>query len=204
MAEEIGYSYIDIKHSDISSPFIHGSVGKISDVFKKAQSQLPCIVFIDEIDGIAPRRSDLTSSSFYKMEEINELLMQLNDAGKKNILIIGATNKIELIDDAVLRPGRFDKKIYVYPPDFEARMELFKMYLDLRPCFEIKYDILARYTDGYSCSDIEYICNEAARVTIALEKDKIDTRIVMDVISVTKSSISDILETDEPIDYIKQ
>lgn len=189
LAEELDFSYFEIKHSDVTTPYIHGGVGKISEVFKRAEKLAPSIIFIDELEGLVPERSALDGSQSYKLEEINEFLMNLNDAGKRNILVIGATNQIDLIDKAILRAGRFDKKIFVMPPDFDARKHLFEMYLKDRPLKNIDYDILSGQAVNYSCSDIEFICNEAARVTVLNNKDFITQQTMLEIINSTNSSI---------------
>ena len=189
LAEELKFSYFEVKHSDVTTPYIHGGVGKIAEVFKEAQRHSPAIVFIDELDGMVPERSGLDGTQSYKLEEINEFLTHLNDAGKNGILVVGATNQPELIDKAVLRSGRFDKKIYVMPPDFDARKHLFEMYLADRPVENIDYDTLAGQTINYSCSDIEFICNESARIAAISNLDYITLDIILNVVSNTHSSI---------------
>lgn len=189
LAEELNFSYFEVKHSDVTTPYIHGGVGKIAEVFEKAKIHAPSIVFIDELDGLVPERASLEGFQSYKLEEVNEFLTHLNDAGKNEILVIGATNQPELIDKAVLRSGRFDKKIYVMPPDFDARVHLFKMYLDGRPLRDIDYDILSAQTVNYSCSDIEFICNESARKAVNNNLGSIDQATVINVIENNKSSL---------------
>ena len=189
LAEEINYNFFELKHSDIDSPYIHESVSKISKIFTKASKNTPAIVFIDELEGLMPNRRDLSGHQ-YKIEEVNEFLVHLNDAGKRNILVIGATNQIELIDEAILRPGRFDKKIKVNPPDIETRKALFQFYLSKMPYKNIDFDLLSKITENYSNSDIEYIVNESARITINKQLQFITTEIVKQVISKTPSSIS--------------
>ena len=189
LAEELKFSFFEVKHSDVTTPYIHGGVGKIAEVFKEAQRHSPAIVFIDELDGMVPERSGLDGTQSYKLEEINEFLTHLNDAGKNGILVVGATNQPELIDKAVLRSGRFDKKIYVMPPDFDARKHLFEMYLADRPVENIDYDTLAGQTINYSCSDIEFICNESARIAAISNLDYITLDIILNVVSNTHSSI---------------
>lgn len=146
LAEELNFSYFEVKHSDVTTPYIHGGVGKIAEVFRNAKIHAPAIVFIDELEGMAPERSSLDGTQSYKLEEVNEFLTHLNDAGKNGILVVGATNQPELIDKAILRSGRLDKKIYVMPPDFDARKHLFKMYLSGRLIENIDYDTLAGQT----------------------------------------------------------
>lgn len=187
LAEEINFNFIELKHSDVASTYIHGTVEKIANVFKEAKQKKPALLFIDELDGLMPKRN--VSMHDHKLEEINEFLTHLNNAGKENILVVGATNQIELIDNAILRSGRFDKKFYVMPPDFEARKSLFSMYLEDRPISNINFELLSNKTNNYSCSDIEMICNEAARLAVFNEMDFITNEVLIDVIDNTKSSI---------------
>ena len=189
LAEELKFSYFEVKHSDVTTPYIHGGVGKIAAVFKEAHRKSPAIVFIDEIDGLVPERSGLDGTQSYKLEEVNEFLTHLNDAGKNGILVIGATNQPDLIDKAILRSGRLDKKIYVMPPDFDARKHLFEMYLNDRPINDIDYDTLSGQTINYSCSDIEFICNESARVAVLNGQEFITQQTILNVIENTPSSI---------------
>lgn len=180
LAEELGYNFFEVKHSDLATPFIHGSVGNIGKVFETAKQNSPAIVFFDEISGLVPNRQNLNDSSSHKEEEVNEFLIQLNDAADNNILVVGATNYIDRIDPAVLRPGRMDKKIHVPPPDSEARKELFKLGLSGRPHDEnIDFDYLAKITEGYSSADIiEGIIEGSARIAANLDKQSIDQELL--------------------------
>jgi len=179
LSEELGYNFFEVKHSDLATPYIHGAVGNIGKVFENAKQNAPAIIFFDEISGLVPDRKNLHDSS-HKEEEINEFLIQLNDAADNKVLVVGATNYIDRIDPAVLRSGRFDKKIHVPPPDFEARKELFKLGLAGRPHDEkIDFDKLATITEGYSSADIiEGIVESAARLAANLDKQDIDQEIL--------------------------
>ncbi|MBP9701412.1 MAG: ATP-binding protein [Candidatus Pacebacteria bacterium] len=180
LSEELGYNFFEVKHSDLATPFIHGSVGNIGKVFEMAKMNAPAIVFFDEISGLVPDRQNLHDSSSHKEEEINEFLIQLNDAADNNILVVGATNYINRIDQAILRPGRMDKKIHVPPPDKEARHELFKLGLSGRPHDkDIDFDKLTELTDGYSAADIiEGIVEGSARLAANLDKQSIDQELL--------------------------
>lgn len=178
LAEELNYNFFEIKHSDLATPYIHGAVGNIGKVFENAKQNAPAIVFFDEISGLVPNRQNLHDSS-HKEEEVNEFLIQLNDAADNQVLVVGATNYIDRIDPAVLRPGRFDKKIYVSPPDLEARKELFKLGLAGRPHEQVDFDVLAKMTEGYSSADIiEGIVESSARLAANLDKSAIDQEIL--------------------------
>lgn len=180
LAEELGYNFIEVKHSDLATPFIHGSVGNIGKVFANAQDNAPAIIFFDEISGLVPNRQNLQGEGSHKEEEINEFLMQLNDAADNRILVVGATNFIDRIDPAILRPGRMDKKIYVSPPDFEARKELFKLGLSCRPYDQsIDFNGLAEKTEGFSSADIiEGIIEGAARIAANMNDTAINKELL--------------------------
>lgn len=180
LAEELGYNFFDVKHSDLATPYIHGAVGNIGKVFETAKSSAPAIVFFDEISGLLPNRQNLHESSSHKEEEVNEFLIQLNDAADNNILVVGATNYIDRIDPAILRPGRMDKKIYVGPPDTEARKELFKLGLSGRPYSkDMNFNKLAKLTENYSSADIvEGIIENAARGAANLDEAVIDQQML--------------------------
>lgn len=190
LAEELGYNFFEVKHSDIASSYIHGTVGKVGKLFEIAKLKAPSLVFIDEIEGLIPKRESLGSEMQYKQEEVNEFLMQLNDAGKNNILVVAATNRPQLIDTALLRAGRMDKRIFVPPPDYEARTDLFRLFLSDRPITEIDYEALAKQTDNFVSSDIELIANEAARMAVMQDKDFIDQKILEDTIKKTSPSVN--------------
>ncbi|MDO4730264.1 MAG: ATP-binding protein [Candidatus Saccharibacteria bacterium] len=190
LAEELGYNFIELKHSDIASSYLHGTTQLIRETFDKARSQAPTVLFIDEIDGLAPNRGDVSSSSSsHKQEEINELLLQFNNAAKDKILIIAATNRPQLLDPAIVRPGRMDYHVYVGPPDYEARLELFKMYLKGRPVSSINYEKLANETKGYASVDIRLICDNAARHALISEHDTINDSDFAESLRITPSSL---------------
>lgn len=187
-SEEAGYHYYFVKTSDLSSIYIHGSQEKIGALFKEARSNKPAIICFDEIDALVPNRDSINNASM--SGEVNEFLTQLNNCGKQELLVIGTTNRPDLIDPAVLRKGRFDQLIYVPPPDFEARKGMFKIYLDNRPLdFGIDFDKLSELTEGRACSDIEFIVNEVARRAYH-RKSRIDQDAIIAFINDTPSSLS--------------
>lgn len=199
LAEELGYTFIELKHSDVGSPYIHESTTKIGKIFELAKIKAPAIIFIDELSGLVPKRENLGMGSIYKEEEVNEFLMQLNDAADAGVLVVGATNYPERIDTAIMRAGRMDKLIYVPPPDTTARKELFKMSLSGRPHKDnIDFDKLSKLTDFYVSSDIELIVDKSAR--LAVNEDKpITEDMITTVISHMKPSI-----TKDELKYFQQ
>lgn len=159
-AEETGFNFMLVKASDLGSIYVHGSQGKIADLFKKAEESKPTIICFDEFDAFVPNRSN--TGAEHQAGEVNEFLSQLNNCSQRGIFVIATSNRPDMIDPAVLRTGRIDKMVYIPMPDKEARREMFKIHLNGRPCEDIDAERLAELTDGYIASDIAYIVNDAA------------------------------------------
>lgn len=175
LAEELRYHLFEMNPSSVGTPYVHGAVGNIAKVFDMARKDSPAIIFIDEIEGLIPKREELGAHADVKKEEINEFLLQLNNAGADKILVIGATNRPHMIDTAILRSGRMDKRIFVPPPDFDAREEMFRLCLKDRPFSPlIDFKKLAALTEHYVGSDLELIVTEAARDAVTHDRAEID------------------------------
>ena len=170
LAEEVNYSYIEVKPSDLASTYVHGSQEKIGKLFRRAREKAPTLLFIDEIDALVPKRDDRLDHHY--SSEVNEFLSQLGDCSRYGIVLIATTNRPDRIDQAALRTGRMDKLIFVPPPDFEARKALFKLFLKGRPLDSgIDYEALASETENYVASDIELIVNDSARKALKMGSD---------------------------------
>ena len=169
LAEVAGFSFIEAKPGDLASIYVHGTQGKIAELFAGARKQAPCMIFFDELDAMVPNRSGGSVGHHYA-SEVNEFLVQLNECGKNNILVIGATNLPDRIDPAVMRPGRLDKKFFVGPPDYEARVELLRLCMANRPQEAIDWHNCAAELDNYTCAEIEFVVNEAARNALAQKR----------------------------------
>ena len=195
-AEETGFSYLFVKSSDLASSYVHGSQEKINQLFEQAAKNAPIVVCFDEFDALVPDRSWNNVSA----EEVNEFLTQMNNCAKRGIFIVATSNRPDKIDPAVLRTGRIDKMVYVPLPDFEARREMFGLYLKGRPVEEgIDMGELAKLTDGYIASDIAYIVNDAAMVA-AFTRTKISSELLHKSIHNTHPSIRvDTMEVYEEI-----
>lgn len=189
MAEEIGFSFYQLKPSDIQSKFVNQTQEQIKDIFDEARENAPSIIFIDELDAVVPNR-DNSSVNHMNTSAVNEFLAQMNNCGEDGIFIIGATNRPNSIDPAILRAGRLDKVIYLPPPDFEARELMFKLYLDKRPReIGLDYSEFAKATENYVSSDIKFLCDEASRTALKL-KSRITKEILLETIKNNKPSIS--------------
>lgn len=184
-AEETGFSYLLIKSSDLASSYVHGSQEKIRQLFDQAEKNAPIVVCFDEFDALVPDRSWNHVSS----EEVNEFLSQMNNCSKRGIFIVATSNRPDKIDPAVLRTGRIDKMVYVPLPDYEARKEMFSIYLKDRPVEDdIDVDQLADMTDGYIASDIAYIVNDSAMVA-AYTRTKISKELLLSSVTNTRPSV---------------
>lgn len=191
LAEEIGYHFVELKHSDIGSTYIHETASKIAKHFDAARANAPSILFVDELSGMVPKRENMGPTNQYKEEEVNEFLMQLEHAAKDHVLVVGATNYPDRIDPAILRSGRMDKRIYVSPPDFDARISLFKIHLTGRPFNkDINFEKLADFTEGYVSSDIELIVTQAARLAVNNESDSISESELLSAIKTVSPSLT--------------
>jgi transitional endoplasmic reticulum ATPase len=166
LAEVAGFSFIEVKPGDLASIYVHGTQGKIAEIFAQARKQVPCMIFFDELDAMVPKRSGDSVGHHYA-SEVNEFLVQLNECGRNKILVIGATNLPDRIDAAVLRPGRLDKKFFVGPPDYEARVELLRLCMSNRPQEAMDWHDCAVELENYTCAEIEFVVNEAARSALA-------------------------------------
>lgn len=187
-AEEVGFNFMLIKPSSLKSRFVNATQENIAQMFKDAEEKAPTIIFIDEMNELVPNRD----SDVHEMARsaVNEMLAQMDRTGEKGIFIIGATNYPNMIDPAILRTGRLDKKYYIGTPDFEARKLMFELYLKSRPYdFGLDYDKLAQLTEDYVSSDIEMIINDASRIALR-QKSKITMTILENVISKTKPSLT--------------
>jgi len=188
-ADEISYNFIELKPSDLASIYVHGTQEKIGQVFKDAREKAPTVIFIDELDAIMPNREDNIGQHY--ASEVNEFLAQMTECNKDGIFIIAATNRPEKIDPAILRTGRMDKVIYLGPPDFDARLEMFKLILVGRPVDEdINYPELAELTFNYVSSDINFLVNEASRNALK-RRENISQNHLEEVIKKYPPSISE-------------
>ena len=197
MAEEIGFNFYQLKPSDIQSKYVNESQEKIKNLFDEARENAPSIIFIDELDAVVPNR-DNSNVNHMNTSAVNEFLAQMNNCGDDGIFIIGATNRPNSIDPAILRAGRLDKVIYLPPPDLEARELMFKLYLEKRPReVGLNYSELAIATANYVSSDIKFLCDEASRKALKM-KSRISKEILLDTINNNKPSI----KLDELQSYI--
>ena len=188
-AEEVGFNFMCITPATLKSRYVNATQENITKMFKEAEENAPTVIFIDEMNELVPNRDD---GNVHEMSRsaVNEMLAQMDRTGEKGIFIIGATNYPNMIDPAILRAGRLDKKYYIGVPDIEARMALFRLYLNKRPYdFGLDYHQLADMTQGYVSADIQLIVNDASRNALR-QHSKITMELLKAAITNTAPSLS--------------
>jgi transitional endoplasmic reticulum ATPase len=170
VATESSANFISVKGPEVLSKWVGESEKAVREIFKKARQVSPCIVFFDEIDSIAPSRGGRTDSGVTE-RLVNQLLSEMDGlVSLKNVAVIAASNRPDIIDTALLRPGRFDRSVYIPLPDLNAREEIFKVHTRRMPLEDgINYQLLAQKTEGYTGADIEAVCREAALNAIRVD-----------------------------------
>ncbi|MEM1686027.1 MAG: CDC48 family AAA ATPase [Acidilobaceae archaeon] len=173
VATESGANFIAVRGPEILSKWVGESEKAIRKIFERARQVAPAIVFFDEIDSIVPARGYRFDSSGVTDRIVNQMLTEMDGIQPlKNVVVIGASNRAELLDPALLRPGRFDRIIYVPPPDRNARKEIFRVHLRRVPvASDVDIDKLAELTEGYTGADIEAIVREAVMLKL---RDKLE------------------------------
>ncbi len=175
VATESEANFISVKGPEVLSKWVGESEKAIREIFRKARETAPCIIFFDELDAIAPRRG-LHADAGVTDRIVNQLLTEMDGIQTlKGVVVIGASNRPDILDPALLRPGRFDRVIYVPPPDVDGRYQIFQIHTREMPLSDdVDLSKLASMTEGYTGADIEAVCREAAiiamRENINIEK----------------------------------
>lgn len=198
IANECGANFISIKGPELLTAYIGESEANVRELFAKARAAAPCILFFDEMDSIAKSRgSGSGSGSDAGSRVINQILQEIDGVGaKKSVFVIGATNRPDILDPAVTRPGRLDQLIYIPLPDYGSRLSIFKANLRKSPVAEnVDLEALAKATDGFSGADCTEICQRAA-------KNAIRESVAAEIERTRKIEIGEISESDKYIDPV--
>ncbi|MCW5900357.1 MAG: ATP-dependent zinc metalloprotease FtsH [Flavobacteriales bacterium] len=187
IAGEANVPFFSLSGSDFVEMFVGVGASRVRDLFKQAKEKAPSIIFIDEIDAIGRARGRSVSMGANDEREntLNQLLTEMDGFGTNTgVIILGATNRADVLDRALMRPGRFDRQIYVDMPDLNERMAIFKVHLkplklDTR---SVDVEFLAKQTPGFSGADIANICNEAALIAARRKKNAIDRQDFLDAV----------------------
>ena len=165
VAGEAGVPFFSISGSDFVEMFVGVGASRVRDLFEEAKKNSPCIVFIDEIDAVARRRGTGMGGGHDEREQtLNQMLVEMDGFGvNEGIIVMAATNRIDILDPAILRPGRFDRKVVVGAPDVQGRLEILNVHAEKKPLGDdVDFEALARTTAGFTGADLENLLNEAA------------------------------------------
>jgi transitional endoplasmic reticulum ATPase len=167
-ANESEANFISIKGPELLSKWVGESEKGVREIFRKARQAAPCIIFFDEIDAIAPARGADFGDSHVTERVISQMLTELDGLEVlTNVVVIAATNRPDIIDSALLRPGRFDRLLYVPPPDYESRKQIILIHTKKKPLADdINIDNLASKTDGYTGADIAAVASAAVMLAL--------------------------------------
>ncbi|MFM2207375.1 MAG: hypothetical protein RL213_1350 [Bacteroidota bacterium] len=186
MAGEAQVPFFSLSGSDFVEMFVGVGASRVRDLFRQAKEKAPCIIFIDEIDAIGRARgkSPSFSSNDERESTLNQLLTEMDGFGTNSgVIVLAATNRADILDRALLRPGRFDRQIYVELPDLNGRKAIFNVHLKpLKINDSLDIDFLARQTPGFSGADIANVCNEAALIAARKNKQIIEKQDFLDAI----------------------
>ena len=176
IAGEAGVPFFSISGSDFVEMFVGVGASRVRDLFQEAKKNAPCIVFIDEIDAVGRQRgAGLGGGHDEREQTLNQLLVEMDGFGvNEGIIMIAATNRPDILDPALLRPGRFDRQIVVGAPDVKGREEILKVHTKKKPLSEdVNLEVLAKRTPGFSGADLETLSNEAALLSVRRSKKQI-------------------------------
>ena len=175
IAGEANVPFFAASGSDFSGIIVGLGVAKIKEIFEMAKRNAPCILFIDEIDAIGQKRSTHSYNDQDREQTLNQLLIEMDGfANDTGIIVIGATNRVDMLDAALLRPGRFDRQVYIELPDMAGRREILDLYAKkVKVGDEVNLQDIARGTTGFSGADLENLLNEAALHAVRNGRDKI-------------------------------
>ncbi|MDE7071955.1 MAG: ATP-dependent zinc metalloprotease FtsH, partial [Bacteroidales bacterium] len=186
VAGEAQVPFFSISGSDFVEMFVGVGASRVRDLFRMAKEKAPCIIFIDEIDAIGRARgkNSFTGANDERENTLNQLLTEMDGFGSNSgVIILAATNRAEILDRALLRPGRFDRQINVELPELEERKAIFQVHLKpLTLSAEVDVDFLSRQTPGFSGADIANVCNEAALIAARREKKQVEKQDFLDAI----------------------
>ncbi|HHX23552.1 MAG: ATP-dependent zinc metalloprotease FtsH [Tepidanaerobacteraceae bacterium] len=177
VAGEAGVPFFSISGSDFVEMFVGVGAARVRDLFEQAKKNAPCIVFIDEIDAVGRQRgAGLGGGHDEREQTLNQLLVEMDGFGvNEGIIILAATNRPDILDPALLRPGRFDRQVLVDHPDVKGREEILKVHAKNKPLDEsVDLSVLARRTPGFTGADLENLMNESALLSARRNKRKIE------------------------------
>lgn len=186
VAGEAKVPFFSLSGSDFVEMFVGVGASRVRDLFKQAKEKAPSIIFIDEIDAVGRARgkNNMTGANDERENTLNQLLTEMDGfGGNSNVIVLAATNRADVLDKALLRPGRFDRQIYVDLPDIRERKEIFEVHLKpIKKAEALDVEFLAKQTPGFSGADIANVCNEAALIAARKNKKAVDKQDFLDAV----------------------
>jgi transitional endoplasmic reticulum ATPase len=194
LAGELGYNFINVTPDEITSSLVGEASKNVAELFEVARANQPCMVFIDEIDALAGKRSGGAQKTQSERQMVNQFLQELTDIQGEDVIVVAATNLLEEVDDAIRRSGRFDERIEVPPPDETARKAILRVHLREKPVLTeaINWNEVAEKTEGFVASDMELLATEAAYEAI----DEVDS--VNNIQPIAQGHIDSAIDEIEP------
>jgi len=199
VANECQANFISVKGPELLTMWFGESEANVRDVFEKARQSAPCVLFFDELDSIAQQRGGSSGDGGGAADRVmNQLLTEMDGVGaKKNVFIIGATNRPDIIDTALMRPGRLDQLIYIPMPDYESRLSILRATLRKSPVSkDVDLNYLASQTDKFTGADLTEICQSACKLAI---REEIERDIERQRIKAEAGDMEDDAEDDEDL-----
>ncbi|OGC37560.1 hypothetical protein A2436_03130 [candidate division WS6 bacterium RIFOXYC1_FULL_33_9] len=174
VAGEAGVPFFHTSGSEFEEMLVGAGASRVRDLFTKARKASPCIIFIDEIDAVAKKRGTVLHSGAGE-QTLNQILVEMDGLeGRENVIVLAATNRPDVLDPAILRPGRFDRMVVVHMPDYQGRREIMKVHAKNKKFEEgVDLDLISKKTIGYSGADLENLLNEAAIMAAKENRKKI-------------------------------
>lgn len=186
VAGEAQVPFFSLSGSDFVEMFVGVGASRVRDLFKQAKEKAPSIIFIDEIDAIGRARGKnaMQGANDERENTLNQLLTEMDGFGTNSgVIILAATNRADILDRALMRPGRFDRQIYVELPDLNGRRDIFKVHLKgIKTSQNLDIEFLSRQTPGFSGADIANVCNEAALIAARKNKNEVDKQDFLDAV----------------------
>ncbi len=186
VAGEANVPFYSLSGSDFVEMFVGVGASRVRDLFKQAKEKAPSIIFIDEIDAVGRARgkNNFSGSNDERENTLNQLLTEMDGFGtESNVIVLAATNRADVLDKALMRPGRFDRQIYVDLPDIKERKEIFLVHLaNIKKSETLDTDFLAKQTPGFSGAEIANVCNEAALIAARKNKKAVDKQDFLDAV----------------------
>ncbi|WP_136686784.1 ATP-binding protein [Halorhabdus amylolytica] len=192
LAGELGYNFVDVRATDITSSLVGEAADNVADLFTVARNHQPCLVFIDEIDALMPSRVGGSQKTQSQRQMVNQFLTELTETRGEDVIVVGATNLPDEVDDAAV--SRFQERIEVPPPGASARAAILRVHFRSRPVLheEIDWDHIKDLTSGYSARDLEIVATEAARIALEEARERDDLQ------PITQNHLAEAVNATEP------